>query len=209
MAYLTVNLKPIKVWLRSEFHYDRKSHHGQFERAVLISAKSIPGRAMEFEVLTERGVLRDKLPLEAIVHSKDHEHFSTPDLQLWNCFSYNFTVIKKPWLSRCSVFCKDKQKRNGECLWTFDWAGQTDHYDTSLAEEPDEHKCLHFIQMDNGTFMLQPNNRVQWYEPSFVTKPFPEKPDYKVTTYAVDCEEGDKWRTSDDDRQFYDIEKRS
>lgn len=207
MAYLVHNLKPIKVWLKKEFQYDRQDHQGEFERAILITAKSIPGRALEFEVLTEAGVLRDKLPIEAIVSRKDAVKAKTPDLQLWNCFSYNFTVIQKQWLNRCSVFCKDKKKRKGTYLWTFDWSGEADNFNYSLAEEPDEHKCLHFIQMDNGTFMLQPNNRVQWFEPSFVTKPFPEKPDYKVTTHVEDCELGDTWRTSDDDRQFYDVEE--
>lgn len=207
MAYLVHNLKPIKVWLRKEFQYDRQKHHGEFERAVCISAKSIPGRAMEFELLTEHGVLRDKLPIEAFVWDKDAPYIRTHNLQLWNCFSYNFTIIEKPWLSRCAVFCKDKEKRYGNCLWTFDWSGESDNYDYSLAEEPDEHKCLHFIKMDNGTFMLQPNNRVQWFEPSFITKPFPSKPDYKVTTHVEDVEQGDKWKTSDDDKQFYEIEK--
>lgn len=206
MAYLVHNLKPIKVWLRQEYQYDRQSHHGEFERAILITAKSIPGRAMEFELLTERGVLRDKLPIEAFCSTKFAPLIKTPDLQLWNCFSYNFTVIQKQWLNRCVVFTKTKEKKKGTYLWTFDWCGQSDNFDYSLAEEPDEHKCMHFIQMDDGTFMLQPNNRVQWFEPSFVTKPFPSKPDYKVTTLAIDCEEGDTWKTSDNDLQFYDIE---
>lgn len=206
MAYLTHNLKPIKVWLRKEYLYDRQKHQGEFERAVLICAKSLPGRALEFEVMTERGVLRDKLPVEAIVADQSAPFVKTEMLQLWNCFSYNFTVIQKPWLNRCSVFCKDKIKRKGTYLWTFDWAGDDPNYNMSLAEEPDEHKCLHFIEMDEGYFMLQPNNKVQWFEPSFITKPFPEKPDYKVNTLVVDVELGDTWRTGDDDKQFYDVE---
>lgn len=206
MAYLVTNLQPMKVWLRKEYLFDRQKHHGEFERAILVTAKTIPGRALEFEVLTERGVLRDKLPIEAIVASKDAPFVKTEDLQLWNCFSYHFTVIQKTFLNRCSVFCKDKKQRKGTYLWTFDWSGEDPNFDYTLAEEPDEHKCLHFIEMDDGNFMLQPNNRVRWFEPSFVTKDFPEKPDYKVTTFVVDCEKGDTWKTSDDDRQYYDVE---
>lgn len=207
MAYLVTNLKPVKVWLRMEYMYNLESHFGEFERAILISAKSIPSRALEFEVMTERGVLRDKLPIEAIVAKPDAPKKSTSDLQLWNCFSYNFIVIKKPWLNRCTVFTKDRTKEKGTCLWTFDWAADSDTYDTSTAEIPEEHKTMHFIQMDSGVFMLQPNNRVQWHEPSFITKPFPDRPDYKVASQVYDCESGDKWKTEDSDRQFYELEE--
>ena len=205
MAYLVHNLPPHKTWLRLQYMYDNQSHHGEFERCVLITAKCIPGRAIEFEVLTERGVLRDKLPIEALCHSKDAPLLPTEYLELWNAFSYNFTVIQKSWLNRCSVFTKDKKHIKGQYLWTFDFSGEHPNLDFSLAEEPSEHKCLHFIALDNGCYALQPNNKVRWYEPTLITKPFPEHPDYKVATQAYDCERGDDWHTEDSDRWAYDI----
>jgi hypothetical protein len=42
---------------------------------------------------------------------------------------------------------------------------------------------------------------------SFTTKPFPEKPDYKVDTEEYRCEnKSDRWIVSDDDNYYYDIE---
>ena len=206
---MTHNLRPEKVWLRREFLYDDKSHHGEFERAVLVSSKAIPGRALEFEVLTDCGVLRDKLPLEALCTMKSAPRVPTDQLQLWNCFSYNFVVIQKHFLNRCGVFCKDRQTRYGTYWWTFDFCSDDPNYDLSQSEFPDEHKCLNMIEMDDGNFMLQPNNGIRWFESSFVTKPFPKKPDYKVTTSYINVEQSDKWITSDDDSQFYTIEETS
>jgi len=62
-------------------------------------------------------------------------------------------------------------------MFTVDWFGHED------AEEAGDggHKCAHVIALDNGNFAAQPNNRIQWFCPAFVT-PFQEKPDYKTNT---------------------------
>jgi hypothetical protein len=62
-------------------------------------------------------------------------------------------------------------------MFTVDWYGSED------AEEVGDggHKCAHFIALDNGNFAAQPNNRIQWFCPAFIT-PFKEKPDYLTNT---------------------------
>lgn len=208
MTNFVLPLRPEKVWLRREFLFDDQKAHGEFEKSLLISAKSLYGRAMEFEVLTECGVLRDKLPIEAICTNKDSPRRKTTELQLWNCFSKNMTIIQKPILGRVKVFNKQQKFEIGSYWWTFDFCLNDNIYDLGLAEQPDEHKCLHFIEMDDGNFMLQPNNRCLWLDPSFVTKDFDPKVGYKVTTNYVDCERGDEWKTSDDDLQYYKVEEK-
>jgi hypothetical protein len=37
------------------------------------------------------------------------------------------------------------------------------------------------IALDNGNFAAQPNNRIQWFCPAFIT-PFTDKPDYLTNT---------------------------
>lgn len=209
MADFVVSLRPEKVWLRREFLFNEESNHGEFERAILISAKAIYGRALEFEVLTESGVLRDKLPVGALCTRTSAPKRRTEDLQLWNCFSKTMTVIQKPILNRVQVYNKLNNKLEWGTYWhTFDFCLDDNRYDLGMAEQPDEHKCLHFIEMDDGNFMLQPNNRCLWSDPSFVTKPFDSKAGYKVATSFVDCERGDEWRTSDDDLQYYKVESK-
>ena len=45
------------------------------------------------------------------------------------------------------------------------------------AAGDDGHKCTHILALDNGNFAAQPNNRIQWFCPAFIT-PFTDKPDY-------------------------------
>jgi len=207
MTNFVLPLRPEKVWLRREFLFDDQKAHGEFERALLISAKSLYGRAMEFEVLTEYGVLRDKLPIEALSTKNGAPRRNTTDLQLWNCFSKNMTIIEKPVLNRVQVYNKKQKLEWGSYWWTFDFCANDNIYDLGLSEQPDEHKCLHFIEMDDGNFMLQPNNRCLWTDPSFVTKKFDPSVGYKVATSFVDCEDGKDWKTSDDDLQYYKVEE--
>ena len=208
MSNFVIPLRPEKVWLRKEFLFDDQKHHGEFERALLISAKALHGRALEFEVLTECGVLRDKLPVEAICTKTSAPRRKTTDLQLWNAFSKRMTVIEKPILNRVQVFNKQQKLEWGTYWHTFDFCAEDTSYDLGVSEQPDEHKCLHFIEMDDGNFMLQPNNRCLWSDPSFVTKTFDPGAGYKVTTTVVDCERGDEWQTSDDDSQYYKVEEK-
>jgi hypothetical protein len=102
---------------------------------------------------------------------------------------------------------KDKQLYEGRYLFSLDWAGNSSgELDASFAEAPGQHKQGHFIALENGNFALQPNNRIKWSEPSFVTKPFPEKTDYIVCKEFYNCEDKEKWHTEDSDRMFYDNE---
>lgn len=209
MADFVVPLRPEKVWLRKEFLFDDQEGHGEFVRALLISAKALYGRALEFEVLTESGILRDKLPVEAICTKKSAPRRPTPELQLWNAFSKRMTIIEKPILNRVKVFSKKTGKLEWGSYWfTFDFCLDDTIYDLGVAEQPDEHKCLHFIEMDDGNFMLQPNNRCLWTDPSFVTKPFDTNAGYKVATKVIDCERGDDWVTEDSNAQYYKIEEK-
>lgn len=209
MSKLKCNLPPLKVWVRKEYLYDGQRGHGELQRAVLIEAKSLPGYATLFQVLLDNGVVRDKLPLHALQHE---ERLTGPELpndylQLWNSFSYN-VVASESYLSglRCDVLMKNRSWAPGVCLFTLDWYGKDEALDRSHSEQPDEHKSAHFIELDNGQYAMQPNNRIRWYEPSFVTKPFPERPDYTVCTSFPNSEATGKWATADTDNYMYDVE---
>lgn len=208
MAIHEASIPPAKVWVRREFLYDEQSHHGEWDRGVMISVRCIPGQGALFQVLLENGVLRDKLPISAICHEQTPPQRPFHHLQLWNCFSSNFSIVELNYLSglRVDVRMKDGTWQSGNYLWTIQW-GQDGAFgvDLSLSEHTSEHKSAHFIELHSGEFALQPNNRLRWYEPSFVTVEFPKRPDYKVSTAYWNCEAHEKWITSNDDRWAYDI----
>jgi hypothetical protein len=159
----------------------------------------MPGQAALFQVLLENGVLRDKLPSHALLTEPE---LPDPDLpfhylQIWNCFSYNFTVLQLSYLydTPVEVYMKDRKFHSGVYCATINWGANDHNMDITLAEDPLEHQIA-----------LQPNNRIKWSEPSFVTKPFPEKPDYLVNKDFYNCEGYEKWHTEDSERMFYDNE---
>lgn len=210
MAYIEHNFFPLKVFVRNEYMYQHTKGHGEFTPGVVMSVRCMPGQAALFQVLLENGVLRDKLPSHALL---SEPKLPEPDLpfhylQIWNCFSYNFTLIKLSYLhdAPVEVYMKDRKWYPGKYFATINWGANDMNTDLSLAETPDEHKCHHIIFLSNGQIALQPNNRIKWSEPSFVTKPFPERPDYLVCNEDYNVEDYEKWHTEDSDRMFYDNE---
>ena len=98
-----------------------------------------------------------------------------------------------------------KQKYKGKILFTLDWA----HEDrtippTGFSEHPSQHKCGHFIQMDNGNFAIQPNNRLLVFDSTFFTskKILIER---KYNSKEWSSETSPKWMTPDSDNLAFDF----
>jgi hypothetical protein len=72
------------------------------------------------------------------------------------------------------------------------------------SEIPQEHKCAHILELSNGNYAAQPNNRILWNIPSYTTEV--NKPDYKVQTTYWSVENKD-WKTDDTNDMFYDIKE--
>lgn len=210
MAFIEHNFYPLKVWVRDEYFYQGKNGKGNFTQGIIISVRCMPNQAALFQVLLDNGVMRDKLPSHALLTKPELPNPDLPFhyLQLWNCFSYNFTLLKLNFVSGgpVEVYMKDKKFYSGKYFATINWGSNDINTDITLSEDPMEHKSHHIILLDNGQIALQPNNRIKWSEPSFVTKPFPEKPDYLVCNKFYNVEDHEKWHTEDNERMFYDNE---
>lgn len=181
MATLNTNIPRFYGLLRKEFLYDGQAHHGEFIKVCVFGVSSIPGRALGFHVLTENGAVIWRLPLHSLCHLDSAPLVPLDWLQFWDCFSSEIscTVFERLADSRVRVQLRDRSWLGGQYLFTLDWLGNPD------AEEAGDggHKCAHLIALDDGNFAAQPNNRIQWFCPAFVT-PFQTKPDY-VTNTAV------------------------
>jgi hypothetical protein len=207
MSYIEGNFFPLKVYVRNEYLYQFEKGHGTFTEGVLLSVRCMSGQVALFQVLMNNGVVRDKLPSHAFLTEPSLPEPDLPFhyLQIWNCFSSNFTIIALNYLydTRVSVFMKDKKWYEGNYYATINWAENDKDCDLTLAQDPMEHKSHHIILLDNGQIALQPNNRIKWGEPSFVTKPFPENPDFLVNKEWFNSEGFEKWVTEDSQRYFY------
>jgi hypothetical protein len=193
-----------EAFLRKEYLYNQKKHVGEFIPCVVFGVASVPGRAIGFHLLTENGAQIARVPIHMIVHDPAAPKKELEDLELWNSFSSHVCVHEFSFLSeaRARVLLPDRKIYLGNYVLTIDWIG------SASSDNPGEigHKNAHLIELDDGNYALQPNNRIFWHEPSFVTKPFTEKPDYETNRIIFNVE-NQGWKTSDDDRMFYEIEK--
>jgi hypothetical protein len=211
MAHLTANVPPIHGWIRKEFLYDFKKGQGEYEPCIWVTVKSLRSQAFRIEAyLPQYGALYDKLPLHAFVSRTDNlgPFLDLDVLQIWDCFSYDFTVIQKAFLRNlsCKFYAKDKKFYNGNYLFTVDHsAPDLNIIDTSYAEWPEDHKSFNFIELDNGQYAAQPNNRCLFYDAA--SNPVDMKfPDFKVCTKKYVVERNPKWFLGDTTTVMYEKE---
>jgi hypothetical protein len=210
MSYLVANIPPIEVYVDKKFLYDFQTDSkgkllgdGEWERGHWVTVKSIPNRALLFETYIDKfGAVYDKLPLHAFrwrpVESSD-KVFPLDFLQLWDCLSYNISVIEKRVLRGSKTFTtlKDQTTIEGEYLFTIDTAhSDPNEVDAGWSETPNEHKSYNISKLVNGQFSAQPNNRTRWYQPSR-TESITDIPYFRYSTKIWRCEDYGKWRPSE------------
>ena len=211
MAFLVAKLPPVKVYVKKEYLYDHEKGHGELVEGVWISVKSIEGRALYFETyLPEYAALYDKLPISAFVNSPNIKtNIDLEELELWDAFSYDITVIEKKSIAgvRCKYLAPSKKWYYGEYLFTIDSChADTNILNVNYSEVPEEHKSFNILELDNGHFAAQPNNRVLFYDKS-LTPAKTIQPDFKVSTEYYSVENKTKWTAGDDTSFFYELKE--
>jgi hypothetical protein len=210
MSFLVANLPPTKVYIKKEYLYDHQKGHGEFVEGVWITVKSIQGRALYFETyLPEYGALYDKLPISAFVNSPDiKDSLELEELELWDAFSYHITIVEKKNLGeRCKYLAPSKKWYYGKYLFTIDSChADTNILNVSYSEVPEEHKSFNILELDNGHYAAQPNNRCLFYEKSMTPSKMLQ-PDFKVSTEYYSVENKSKWTAGDDTNYFYDLKE--
>jgi len=127
-------------------------------------------------------------------------------LQLWDCLSYDVTVLKKAQLQsmKCKIKLKSGGWATGEYMFTVDSAHPDFNVlDTGFSEDVEDHKSYNFVKLDNGQFAAQPNNRMIVLEPSSNPKEL-KMPDFKVATIRWSVETDPKWALGDTNTVMYE-----
>lgn len=211
MAFLVSSIPPIHCFVRKEFLYDFESGIGEYEPCIWVTIKSIRGQAFRIEAYLPRyGALYDKLPLSAFV-SRDKDlnqdlFLPLDSLQIWDCFSYDMTIIQKPFLRNLTAkfLAKDKKFYSGNYLFTVDHASPDFNViDTSYSEWPEDHKSFNFIELENGQYAAQPNNRCIFLDAASNPKEL-LFPDFKVCTKKYVVETNPKWALGDSNNVTYE-----
>lgn len=209
MAHLVCNLPPIHCYVRREFLYDFQSGWDEFEPCIWVSLKSIRGQAFRIEAyLPNYGAMYDKLPLHAFVSKTENlgPYLPLDVLQIWDCFSHDFTILQKSFLRNLTAkfYAKDKQFYSGAYLFTVDHSAPDPNVlDTTYAEWPEDHKSFNFIELDSGQYAAQPNNRCLFLDAASNPKEM-KFPDFNVCTQKYVVEQNPKWALGDTTTVMYE-----
>jgi hypothetical protein len=153
------------------------------------------------------GAVYDKLPIHAFRWREPQPNdkvFPLDFLQLWDCLSYNISVIEKRVLRGVKTYTtmKDQSIIEGEYLFTIDTThSDPSEIDCGWSESPNEHKSYNISKLENGQICAQPNNRTKWYQPSR-TSDITRIPYFKYSTRIWASEDYSKWRPSDENWNY-------
>jgi hypothetical protein len=213
MAFLNANIPPIECFVRSNFLQNRLQFDDKTDSylpVLIFGVASVPHHAPLFHFIMEDEGLWFRMPIHAFCSKVDTPQTSLENLVLWDSFSAEIAVTQFDFLINKRMKYIDRQKnwKEGNYLFTLDWChSDKNKPNLGFSEVPGQHKCGHFIALDDGNFAIQPNNRIRAFEPSFVTKPGTNVIERKLNTNTWTVERTNKWVLSDDDKYNYGIEE--
>ena len=212
MSFLIANVPPIRVYVKKEYLYDHQKGHGEYAEGHWVTVKSIQGRALYFETyIYESGALFDKLPISAFVSRTTDlgEDMKLEDLELWDAFSYNIAVLEKitAGTGKVKYYSSNRNWYYGKYLFTID-SGNPDKNITitDFSEVPEQHKSFNILELDNGHFAAQPNNRMLILDKSYTPKKL-KFPDFKVSSREYTVEDKVKETFGDEEEFMYGVDK--
>lgn len=182
MNYTKIGALPTHryIWVDSAFTHEEPV--GLVE-AMWVGLTAIPGRAWGINViLRDGGALYRNIPPHAVAFAWDAvSRWEIGQAQLWDCYSYGFTVLQNPILRGLEVSVKVRDAvLLGEYLFS------TTHLHDGWSDTPEQDKEFIFVQLNYGRLTIQPTNRVRFIDRSYITDKLPK---LKLQTEIHSCEE--------------------
>jgi hypothetical protein len=215
MAYLNSSIPTLIGYLDTSFLYNEEA--GTTKDYIPIEGfivTSVPRRCLMFSVMTEMGSQHARVPIHYL--RSEFTNDISPNiypldwLQLWDSFSPYFSVNKIEYLKNasCKVVLKDRTSMRGRYLFTIDWCNGPD-YEFGYSEIPSGHKCAHVIELENGQYAAQPNNRVIWSDGgAWIGTELQGADKWEVFGREFSCEAmGWKWKTGSEELVNYTFVK--
>jgi hypothetical protein len=197
MAYIYGDIPFFECLVRREYTRNMEDGYGEFLPVVVHSVRCIRGSSLWFQtILTKQWAgCAFMVPIQALCWKECAPPSSMDFVQPWDCFSSHFTVVESQFVHRGSIQVFDSgrppNRVSGQFRFTIDWTG------SDLADFPDQHKHLHFCQLETGQFCAVPNNRILWEDPAF-WKLTDEMPAFKSL--------GGEWRAEGNQHLFNPIQ---
>lgn len=151
-----------------------------WEPAVLFGLTCPLNRTLGLTVLLECGaVYRDLPPHAWAFHPTPEPDWPLTSAQAWDCFGGSAHVLEYRYLREFPVQII-RSGLHASYLFTVEFG------EDGFSRNPEQSKCLHALELDNGRLTLQPNDRLLFHDASFTT---PHTPDWlrrPSTVYGVE-----------------------
>ena len=181
MIFSKIAPLPTHRYVLVDSNFTHKTPRG-FVEAMWVGVTSIPSRAWGINIiLRDGGALYRNLPPHSIGFNTENFGWTLPQAQLWDCYSYHFTIVQSPILRGLRMRAKVK----GELL-TGEYLFHVTHVDDGWSDSPDQDKEFYFIKLDNGRLTIQPTNRITFIDASFIVND--KLPELKLSDTIYSCE---------------------
>lgn len=191
MSYILADTPQIiRCLVRKEFTQNHQRGHGQYLKTHILGVRCQEAASLQFQVRFDEPEYAGAmfcLPIQALCW-KPCELPDTELIQPWDTFSSHFTVHEfglwrrgnaqllnvrgiRPWADRLEA----------KYLFTLDFEGN------ALANDFEQHKQLHLLQVEAGWFAAVPNNRLLSVDEAF-EKPCEMLPRFESLEYLYTAE---------------------
>lgn len=174
MSYIFDRIDYFRCLVRREFTANHKRHKGEYLPAFAVGVRCQRGLALYFQVW-----FQDPLPGPMFllpIHALCFKPCAVPplgDIQPWDVFSPHFSVSRLDLFHRSRAYVLPR-RLPGRYMMTLDFDG------SEIAEDMEQHKQLHLVELDCGWLAAVPNNRVLIEDRAFTDNGVIEKrPDFK------------------------------
>ena len=135
MKVLNENIDNLKCLIRLSHFTKDESDYNTFHKAYAFGVQSVAGKILTFHVMTDDGMVRNRVPLSEIFLKEPTNDIPYHFKQLWDCFSENVTVIEYDFLKyhKAQIVLRDGSKSWGTYMFTVDW------YDNPFSDEPSDY----------------------------------------------------------------------
>ena len=179
------NLPPIQLYVRNQFLFNQEEGFEKFTYCTLISVRALQNQALQFTVLLDNGALFTGLPAHAFCFSKEAKLRPLIQCQLWDCISKEIDVITLDSLRYMSCTVKlGETIVKAQYHFSVDFVGNND-----LSRNPIHWKMLHSLETEDGSFVLQPQYRIQFQDVALCNNAKNGLPKYKFNEKIWTCEE--------------------
>jgi hypothetical protein len=205
--YLNANIPLIECYVRGNYLRDQKDSHDKYFKCVVFGFSSVPKQVPLFHFTMEDGGVWWRAPISAFCKRPNTPELPLNELVLWDCFSYNVSVTTFYFLSNCKMTYTSRTnvKRTGNYLFTIDWAvGDFNELNYGYSEIPNEHKCGHVIELEDGNYAIQPNNRLKVYDSNMGIDVNKNLIDRLVGSKIWSVEDTAKWVTTEKEQGSFE-----